>query len=137
MSKICLHAPRKRKMRDWIIVSILYAVTISLFIGIWCLFNKDQIPIENYFISYREATTLVEVKYDYSHFFGPKIVVGFMDDNSYEQYKNGTYEKDTIKIYHPYIKGKSSIISTDSITTMYKVTQEYIYHHYPPNQYAK
>lgn len=134
-----IHVRKERKpIRNWMLVSSIYAIVIIIFMGIvFLLPNKKQESIENYFIKYSDATTLVEVKYDYSKFFGYKHMAGFINDHSYEKYKNGTYEKDTIKIYHPYIKGKSSIISTDSIISMYKITNEYMDHYYPPQKYTK
>lgn len=60
----------------------------------------------------------------------PTLEVGFIDDNTYIQYLNGEYSGSTIKIFHPYVKGNSTIINTDLVINFKEYTYSSFYDKY-------
>lgn len=117
---------------NWSLVVIL-AVIVVLAISIM----KGVRPIEEYFVKYEGATTLVTVKYgEKSAIFGYSEAAGFIEDNLYERYKNNELKEGKIEIYHPYSRGKSVMIDVSNIASIIKETYSDFYYEYSPRHYG-
>lgn len=124
-----------KKKCDWgsIICFILVVGIVFLFVARGMKNSKDRENCEEFFVDYDNATTLVEVKYGNSSTFGTYRAVGFIDDNTYMQYLNGEYSGSTIQIFHPYVKGNSTIINTDLVIHLKEHTYSSFYDKYGLN----
>lgn len=91
--------------------------------------------VEDYFVKYEGATTLVEVRYGEPTFWGYKGAVGFIDNDIYEKYMNSEYEG-KIQLYHPYKEGESVTVDTKTIVSITLHTYDSFYEEYSPSTYA-
>lgn len=136
MSKRTAHQAKKDKNRfykwlDETWSAIVLLVIVALWIGV--LVKEARTPVENHFVKYENATTLVKVKYgEKSSLFGYSGALGFIDDETYKSYRDGEDLKGKVEIYHPYEKGKSIIVDIETIVSVNKMTYDSFYSNYPP-----
>lgn len=97
--------------------------------------SKETKSIEDYFVKYEGATTLVQIYYGEPTLFGYKSASGFIDDDVYEKYMNNEYDGN-IKLYHPYINGRSITIDSKTIVIIDLHTYNSYYEDFPPRIYA-
>lgn len=98
--------------------------------------SKETKSIEDYFVKYEGATTLVEVKYGEPTLLGYRNALGFIDNDIYENYMNNEYEG-KIQLYHPYKEGESVTVDTKKIVSMTLHTYDSFYEDYSPSIYGK
>lgn len=117
--------------------SICIIIVIAVMATICGCGSKASKQPEEYFVEYENATTLVRVEYGERTFLGYSAKLGFINDDIYEKYKNNEYQEGKIQIYHPYIKGKSTVVDVNAIASITEQTYESFYEDYPPSIYAR
>lgn len=123
---------KKRALRNRIICIAMLLIILSNLCGCG---SKETKCVEDYFVKYEGATTLVEICYGEPTLFGYKSVSGFIDDDVYEKCMNNEYDGN-IKLYHPYTNGRSITIDSKTIATMDLHTYNSYYEDFPPRIYA-
>ena len=125
--------------KDWslrIMSILILLIVIEFFVAIFYFETRKPEP-EEYFIKYEDATMLVEIKYgERSSIWGYKKASGFINSDVFYKYENNEYDEESIKVYHPYLRGESIMVDTDSIVTITVKTYENFYDSYPLDIYA-
>ncbi len=126
-------ATKKGTIRNRIIAMVMVLLVLSNVYGCGCSRSSDYV-VEDYFVKYENATTLVEVQFGERDFLtGYKKVCGFIDNNIYEQYMDNNYEG-VIQIYHPYKDGESVTVNTKTIVLMTLYTYDSFCEEFPPSR---
>lgn len=126
-------ATKKGTIRNRIISMAMILLVLTTMCGCG---SRETKPVEDYFVKYENATTLVGVSYGEPTLLGYKNAYGFIDDDIYEKYMNGEYEG-KIKLYHPYKNGESVTVDAKTIVLMQSYTYESFYEDFSPSIYGK
>lgn len=125
-------ATKKGTIRNRIICMAMILLVLSTVCS--CGFTERK-SVEDYFVKYENATTLVEVHYGEPTLLGYKRSCGFIDDEIYQKYMNSEYEG-KIELYHPYKKGESVTVDTKTIVSMTLYTYDSFYEEFSPSIYG-
>lgn len=124
---------KKVTVKNRIICMIMVIITLGTLCSCG---SRETKPVEDYFVKYENATTLVGVSYGEPTLLGYKNAYGFIDDDIYEKYMNGEYEG-KIKLYHPYKNGESVTVDAKTIVLMQSYTYKSFYEDFSPSIYGK
>ncbi len=135
-----VHQAKKYKNRfhkwfdeTWAVIVLLAMVAFT----IGPIIKEAITPVENHFVKYENATTLVKVMYgEKSSPLGYSRALGFMDDETYKSYRDGEDLKGKVEIYHPYVRGRSTIFDIETIISVNKMTYDSFYSSDPPYRWS-
>lgn len=125
-------ATKEGTVKNRIICMIIVIIVLSTVCSCGSTQKKS---IEEYFVKYENATTLVAVEYGEPTLYGYKKSMGFIEYNIYEQYMNNDYEG-KIAIYHPYKDGESVIVDAKTIIMIQLYTYDSFYEDFSPSIYG-
>lgn len=125
-------ATKERTVKNRIICMAMVIIVLSTICSCGSTQKKS---IEEYFVKYENATTLVVVEYGEPTLFGYKKAAGFIDYNIYEQYVDNDYEG-KISIHHPYKNDENVIVDAETIIKMQLYTYDSFYEDFSPSIYG-
>lgn len=126
----------KKSFKERLLQPIIALLVVVAAIGgflFWA--NKNVKQPEEYFVQYKNATTLVVIEYGEKNFWGYDSAGGFIDDHIYKDYKENMNLNGIIEIYHPYKKGDSVLVDANKIAKVITYTYQSFYNEYPPDKY--
>ena len=110
---------------------IAFVCTISLILCV--IISGCSSSINERFVKYENASTLVIISYGDNSILGYKKAGGFIEDEILESFEKGTLRAQTLKIYHPYTEGRFVMVNVDTIKSLSRESFNSFYNKMPYN----